>query len=52
MEEAKARKEAAKLKEKQADEELERRIQGEQQRLAEQEVAEIKKEGGKPPELK
>ena len=29
MEEAKARKEAAKLKEKQADEELERRIHGE-----------------------
>ena len=33
MEEAKARKEAAKLKEKQDDEELERKILGEQQKL-------------------
>lgn len=52
MEEAKARKEAQKRKEKQEDEAMDRKIQAEQKRLAEQEVNEIKREGGKVPEVK
>lgn len=53
MEEAKARKEAAKLREKQEDEELERKIMSEQQKLNAQEVEEIRKEGKRDvPEVK
>ena len=52
MEEAKARKEAQKLKEKQYEEELERRVLADQKKLTQQEIEDIKKEGGKVPEQK